>query len=322
MSRLTSSDVGQRVTVRRRMDTASGRMSDVVGQLVGWSDEQLLVQRSDGSTTAVPHTAVVAARVVAATRAKVPTVAELQEIAARGWRSPDTSWVGRWWLRAAGGFTGRANAVLPLGSPGIPLDAALSIVSRWYEERGLPARFLLEVGAPLDHELQARGWMEPQGRYSSVLVQTAPLATAIVSVSALTHRQLPPVSITAMPTDAWLRNYRDGEAMQATARAVLAQHPRVRFAELHAEGRLIAIGRVAVDERWAGVSAVTVEPAARRRGIATAVVRSLLGEAWKLGARRAYLQVEEGNVPAIRLYERIGFTTHHRYHYLTPGIAS
>ena len=74
-----------------------------------------------------------------------------------------------------------------------------------------------------------------------------------------------------------------------------------------------------VDERWAGISAVTVEPEARRRGIATAVVRRLLIQAWQLGARRAYLQVQEGHAAAIGLYGRVGFATHHRYHYLVAA---
>jgi N-acetylglutamate synthase len=323
LSHLTPADVGRRVTVRRRIDGRTGPMSDVVGRLVAWSDQQLVLRRADGSTTSIQHEAIVAARVVPAARADVvPTVAELQEIAARGWRSPDSTWVGRWWLRAAGGFTGRANSALPLGSPQLPLEAALSIVVRWYEERGLTARFLLEIGASLDYELVTRGWVEPKKRYGAVLVQTAPLAPAILALSALTDPKLPPVTTHSTPSDAWLASYRDGAALHRPARAVLADHPRVRFAELHDDGGLVAIGRVAVDERWAGISAVVVEPAARRRGIATAVVRSLFGQAWELGARRAYLQVEEDNDAAIRLYERIGFTTHHRYHYLVPGSSS
>ena len=116
--------------------------------------------------------------------------------------------------------------------------------------------------------------------------------------------------------------YRDGAALHPVARAVLAEHPRVRFAEMRDDGRLVAIGRVAVDDRWTGISAVDVDPEWRRRGIATAVARQLLIQAWELGARRTYLQVEEGNVPAIRLYERIGFTTHHRYHYRVPADAT
>ena len=128
------------------------------------------------------------------------------------------------------------------------------------------------------------------------------MAPAIVAVSALTDPTLPPVTTSTVPSEEWLAMYRDGAALHPTARAVIASHPRVRFAEMRDDGRLVAIGRVAVDDRWAGVSAVDVDPGWRRRGIATAVGRQLLTQAWQLGARRAYLQVEEGNVPAIRLY--------------------
>jgi GNAT superfamily N-acetyltransferase len=319
LSHLTAEDVGRRVSIRRR--TAS-HLSDVVGQLIECSDEQLVVRRADGSTASVPRDSIVAARLVTAARAEIPvTVAELEEIAARGWPSPDTAWIGRWWLRAADGFTGRANSVLPLGSPGMPLDEALSVAIRWYEGRHLPARFLLEIDSPLDVELAERGWVEPKRRYGGVLVQTASMAPAIVAVSALTDPALPPVTTSAVPSEEWLAMYRDGAALCPTARAVIASHPRVRFAEMRDDGRLVAIGRVAVDDRWAGVSAVDVDPGWRRRGIATAVGRQLLTQAWQLGARRAYLQVEEGNLPAIRLYERIGFTTHHRYHYRVQGDA-
>ena len=133
-----------------------------------------------------------------------------------------------------------------------------------------------------------------------MLVQTASMAPAIVAVSALTDPTLPPVTTSTVPSE-WLAMYRDGAALHPTAQAVIASHPRVRFAEMRDDGRLVAIGRVAVDDRWAGVSAVDVDPGWRRRGIATAVGRQLLTQAWQLGARRAYLQVEEGNVPAIRL---------------------
>jgi hypothetical protein len=46
---------------------------------------------------------------------------------------------GGWLLRAAGGFTGRANSALATGDPGMPLADAVGEVCRWYTVRGLPA---------------------------------------------------------------------------------------------------------------------------------------------------------------------------------------
>jgi hypothetical protein len=36
-------------------------------------------------------------------------IADLEQAAAGGWRAPDQAALGRWLLRSAGGFTGRAK---------------------------------------------------------------------------------------------------------------------------------------------------------------------------------------------------------------------
>src|ERR1700753_2875891 len=48
----------------------------------------------------------------------------LDRAAARTWRGTEEEALGGWLLRAAGGFTGRANSVLAVGDPGLPLAAA------------------------------------------------------------------------------------------------------------------------------------------------------------------------------------------------------
>jgi GNAT superfamily N-acetyltransferase len=79
---------------------------------------------------------------------------DLERAAAAHWRGTEEQWLGNWLLRAADGFTGRANSALPLGDPGLPLDDALAAVTRWYRERGLPPMIAvpapLEAGAPPD----------------------------------------------------------------------------------------------------------------------------------------------------------------------------
>ena len=51
---------------------------------------------------------------------------DLERVAAAHWRGTEEEWLGDWLLRAASGFTGRANSALPLGDPGLPLDDALA----------------------------------------------------------------------------------------------------------------------------------------------------------------------------------------------------
>src|SRR5580692_4950385 len=110
------------------------------------------------------------------------TMTDLARIAAAHWRGTEEEWLGGWLLRAAGGFTGRANSVLPLGDPGVPLDDALAAVTRWYRARVLPPMIViplsLEGDSPchqLDNHLSERTWLTRPG---PAFVMVADLATA------------------------------------------------------------------------------------------------------------------------------------------------
>ena len=95
---------------------------------------------------------------------------ELERIAARGWQAAEEQWVGGWLLRANGGFTGRANSVLPLGDPGMALDAALESVHAFYAGFDLRARFTVPRPArdDLRTQLLARGWTPSWGATAMV----------------------------------------------------------------------------------------------------------------------------------------------------------
>jgi ribosomal-protein-alanine N-acetyltransferase len=55
------------------------------------------------------------------------------------------------------------------------------------------------------------------------------------------------------------------------------------------------------------INNVAMRPRFRAQGIGTALLRHVLGEARRLGARRATLEVRSSNERARRLYERLGF---------------
>jgi hypothetical protein len=95
-----------------------------------------------------------------------PRVEALEHAAARHWRAPDTEPLGQWSLRAAAGFTGRANSALPLGDPGRPLPDAITAVEAWYRARDLRPMIVLPEGAGpahLKNLLTERGWLPRPG---------------------------------------------------------------------------------------------------------------------------------------------------------------
>ncbi|WP_159942729.1 MULTISPECIES: GNAT family N-acetyltransferase [unclassified Nocardiopsis] len=78
--------------------------------------------------------------------------------------------------------------------------------------------------------------------------------------------------------------------------------------------RGLSRGAAVLDGESVAVCAMFTEPHARGRGTAGALLADLLDWAHGRGARRAYLCVVADNAPALRLYERFGFTQVSRYH--------
>ncbi|MFF7730983.1 GNAT family N-acetyltransferase [Streptomyces sp. NPDC008001] len=322
--RISTADVGKRVSVRRlnpSVGSSAGsaeRFTDTVGVLTSWEGGVLRITRRTGEIVTFAESSLVAGKVVPGApprrRGPAATVRELQETAARGWPARETERLGAWTLRAAGGFTSRANSVLPLGAPGLPLPEAVDRVTAWYAERSLPATVQVTTGDPeqdalLDAELAGRGWTVER----RAVVRTAALAP-IADTSAPTDH----VRLSRTADEAWLRAYgRAGGAAEEDALAVLNGGPSVWFATVPGDsgGEPAAIARCVVDGRWAGFAALAVGPDHRRQGLAGQVMARLAEQALSEGASAAYLQVETDNGPAGALYDGMGFTTHHAYHY-------
>jgi hypothetical protein len=115
------------------------RYTDVVGVIVASERDAVTVRRRDGSLVQIAGDDVVAVRLLADAGPPRRTDPEqLQRMAARGWPAPVTEPLGQWLLRAADGFTGRANSVSVHGDPGMPLPAALRRVEDFYAATPCP----------------------------------------------------------------------------------------------------------------------------------------------------------------------------------------
>jgi len=326
-------DVGHRVVVRRIVPGPAGRTrySDALGELVELTESHLTLATRDGPLRVPLAEVHRAKRVPPARRPNAAAVTELELAADEAWPAPVRERLGDWVLRAADGWTGRANSALPVGDPDRPLPEAIDAVRRWYAERGQPAlvNVPLPLAAPVGALLDEQGW----GRRPLVLVQTAPLAALLDAIP--DRPDLPPVELAVTPSEEWLalaaarkakqagtRGERTDGTLPAAAYHVLTAVEQVRFAHVYAEPaapdgtrELLAVARGTVTGRgrWLGLTLVEVVPAARRRGLARHLVRALALWAARLGATHALLQVEERNAPAVELYRRLGFTTHHTY---------
>nr|WP_202437612.1 GNAT family N-acetyltransferase [Streptomyces sp. SID5910] len=313
--RITAADVGKRVSVRCLSEpgVAGEKFTDTVGVLTSWDNGVLLITRKSGESVRIAESTLVAGKAVPAAPARrrgpAASYEELARVAARAWRPVESERLGEWELRAAAGFTRRANSVLPLGDPGMPLDDALTAVRRWYGERGLPAYVQTATGAEgtqelLCAELERRGWV----REVTAEVWTgalAPVADRAEGAGVVLSREA---------DEAWLGRYQR-KGLSDVALRVLGSGPSVWFATVPGGDAPAAIGRCVVDGRWASFAAVEVDPGQRRRGLATEVMAALARRALDEGASAAWLQVEADNAGARALYAGMGFSAHHAYHH-------
>lgn len=245
----------------------------------------------------------------------VADVSAIEQVAFRSWPGLDVRRVDGWHLRFAHGITQRANSVWP-GESCVDVEQNLAAVEAYYHAHGLPARFqICPASQPfaLDEMLDGRGY-QSIGRTA---VQHVDLGTLLLHRQGRTEFA---VDLSSQPSAAWWDCY-------ATADQVAAGSVAVRqricgqigidacYASVLFGGRVIAVGSATVDAGWIGFFNIATLPEYRRRGAATLLMARLSRWGQQLGAIRAYLQVTAGNHAALRVYERLGFTTGYFYHY-------
>jgi N-acetylglutamate synthase len=308
--------VGERWVVRVRLPDESA--TDRVGWVETVDPDAVVLTGSDGRPTTVPRSTVLAARrAPAAAGGPDPrrvSAAEVERYALSGWLA-DSEPLGEWTLRAAGGFTGRANSCHAVGDPGLPVAVAAGRIIAYASEHGIPPMAMVIRGSAEEQALRGHGWVDT---YVPTQVLVARLADL------LGDRTAPEgVRVTDTLDDAWLAAYarsRPQPTDPAVPRRILDGHPPRAFAAVPSGESVAAIGRGHVHDAWFGAAAVWVDPEHRRRGLATAVTTALGHWAARLGARYAYVQVDRENHVALTAYERLSFRLHHSYRYLRPAL--
>jgi ribosomal protein S18 acetylase RimI-like enzyme len=240
-------------------------------------------------------------------------IVELEQVAAKAWIAHESERLGGWLLRANYGVTRRANSVLPLGPPILPLDEAIEKVIDFYKTRNLTPRFqMTETSKPieLDRDLSDRGFsvglqVEIHTAAINHLVKTEPTVDVLISNDI---------------TDAWMSVYSESSGYDAstmeTRKDLMKRTPLHKaFALARIDREPAGVGFGVADDKWLGLFNIASHPTMRGRGVALAVNIALAKWGHQRGARSAYLQVESENLPALKLYDKLGFQHVYTYWY-------
>lgn len=238
-----------------------------------------------------------------------PDARRLEELSLNSSSPPGQLVYDGWLVRLAAGKAKRARSVNAVYRSSLPLAAKVEYCERLYAACGLPPLFRL---TPFSEPPELEAHLEQRGysRFDVTAVEAAPIAAPAEDDAGVQPLEL----------EAWV-------GAVAALRASPEAHRRGHLARLEgmplakravaivSEGRVLATGLTIVEGDSAGLFDIVTHEDARRRGHARRIVAGLLAAAWRLGARNAYLQVQQENFGARRLYSQFGFEEKYLYWY-------
>jgi GNAT superfamily N-acetyltransferase len=238
-----------------------------------------------------------------------PDTRRIEELSLNSSAPPGQLVYDGWILRLLRGKAKRARSVNAVYPSTLPLDRKIEYCERLYAGAKLPAIFRITPfsdPSSLEGTLEARGY----SRFDTTAVESGAIdpsrfdratgepmglgewvdAVAVLRASPLVHRSAHLARLEGMPL---------------TVRAIAVREA----------GAVVATGLTIIEDDCAGLFDIITRERSRRRGYARAVVSTLLRTAWELGARHAYLQVQQENESARRLYRQFGFEERYLYWY-------
>ena len=236
----------------------------------------------------------------------------LEEISLNAWPSPQTVYDDGWVLRFAEGYSRRANSVNPLYTPYSDLNEHIRRCEKWYRARKQEVVFKmtpLALPKELDRVLARQGYREE--------------AITSVQTADLDHLDAPEeknVVLTNTLSDEWLTLFchlrdLDKRYMGIMRQIISRITPAAAFAVLSVDQKPAAVGFAVADRGYVGLFDITTHPEVRNRGLGQQLILHLLQWGKTQGATHGYLQVMTNNAPALRLYEKLGYSEVYQYWY-------
>jgi len=244
-------------------------------------------------------------------------VKKVQEIANNAWPASYSYLMDGWILRFNKGITYRANSVLPLNWWGEDLYSSVVKVEKGYNQLSLPAIFMLHD----NHE--------PEGLESLLIDRSYKKIMPTFVMGTETDKLLRTENITTFefkytekrlpiwyPALEELSPWRTQEKMVVIGEIIdRVAIPQKRFFYVEHKQRIIGAMLAIIDNEFMGILNLAIDQNYKRNGIATQLVQEAADWAISQRIKFIYLQVEKDNIPAVKLYQKIGFNTWYSYRY-------
>jgi GNAT superfamily N-acetyltransferase len=272
-----------------------------------------------------------------------PRIKKIEDLSLNAWPSHQIEIYDGWLLRFSYFYTHRTNCVEQLGFSTIPVNEKIRYVEDAYRRWGTPSIFKISplISLSFDQLLEKRGYQIEHRNYNMLL--NIPGAPASVGPAGNTwgNGEKSPSDSPAFPKVSWTNtenlfsepgqeNVRFEvshfiptgwiDALFSLKGTTNVMHRKVVPSMYQAipketiciavrdeSKKIIGTGLGILDRDYIGVYAIHVHPDYRRHHLARRIVRTIIEEGRRRGARKAYLQVVADNQPAIRLYESLGF---------------
>ncbi len=235
----------------------------------------------------------------------------IEDLSLNAWPSHQMELYDGWILRFSHFYTHRTNSVEQFGSSILPWREKIPYCEAAYKRWGTPTIFKISplVSKDFDYMLENRNYEIQHMTDVMILdLDRAKLDTPTdeVIVSQTIGRDwidsLFALKGSTNPTH---------KAIVPTMYAAIAKE--TICVSIWRRGVIIGTGLGILDRDYVGVYAIHVREDYRNQGLARSLCTCILKEGMKKGASKAYLQVVDGNIPAVHLYESLGFTNFYTY---------
>ncbi|MEL6435506.1 MAG: GNAT family N-acetyltransferase [Pseudomonadota bacterium] len=239
-------------------------------------------------------------------------VRRLEAVGFRAWPASSVHYDGSWAVRLTASHPSRRlNSVNPLDPADYAdIDRRIERLGKRFDSYSRPLVFRLSplAPAPLQAYLDSAGWP----RVDETRVMTSTLDEMDLD-GAINH--LPLQDVGRFVDTAIFLNSDDRINKPGLTEVLESIRPPMGMFVVEDESGPVACALCVHDNDMAGLFDISVRSDKRAQGYGRSIVRAALRWAKSQGARVAWLQVEDKNAAALKLYATLGFSEAYRYVY-------